>query len=64
MSVWRAISVINLEHRRDGRVVMHKQLSRIGWHADFLPSRTNIGIPQWFDRIKAVTPPSCGSPED
>jgi glycosyl transferase family 25 len=35
MNVLRAISVINLKHRADRRVAMQKQLSRIGWHADF-----------------------------
>jgi glycosyl transferase family 25 len=35
MNVLRAIYVINLEHRADRRVAIQKQLSRIGWHADF-----------------------------
>jgi glycosyl transferase, family 25 len=30
--------VINLEHRTDRRVAMQKQLSRIGWHAEFFPA--------------------------
>ncbi|MEX1060616.1 MAG: glycosyltransferase family 25 protein, partial [Methyloceanibacter sp.] len=31
----RLISIINLEHRTDRRIAMQKQLSRIGWQAEF-----------------------------
>ncbi len=36
MNVMRAIFVINLEYRKDRRIAMEKQLSRIGWHAEFI----------------------------
>jgi hypothetical protein len=32
------IFIINLEHRTDRRVAMQKQLSRIGWQANFFPA--------------------------
>jgi glycosyl transferase, family 25 len=38
MNGTRAVSVINLEHRTDRRIAMQKQLSRIGWHAEFFPA--------------------------
>jgi glycosyl transferase, family 25 len=38
MNISPAIFVINLEHRADRRVAMQKQLSRIGWRAEFFPA--------------------------
>src|SRR5690242_2516237 len=32
------VVVINLEHRTDRRVAMQKQLSAIGWQAEFFPA--------------------------
>jgi hypothetical protein len=38
MNVTPATFVINLEHRTDRRMAMQKQLSKIGWQADFFPA--------------------------
>ena len=38
MHLTRAIFVINLEHRTDRRIAMQKQLSQIGWNAEFFPA--------------------------
>jgi GR25 family glycosyltransferase involved in LPS biosynthesis len=48
MSLIPLILVINLEHRRDRRFAMERQLSRIGWHAKFFPAirpRDAAGFP-------------------
>jgi GR25 family glycosyltransferase involved in LPS biosynthesis len=34
----RPIFVINLEHRTDRRRAMEKELSKIGWNAEFFPA--------------------------
>src|SRR6516164_1613527 len=38
MKEFEAIFVINLEHRTDRRAEMQKQLSVIGWDAEFFPA--------------------------
>jgi glycosyl transferase, family 25 len=38
MHLMPSIFVINLKHRTDRRIAMQKQLSRIGWHAEFFPA--------------------------